>query len=67
MHARRLFDQEIDPNVLVRLHKVLVRQTNSIGAAVSLAAAYLLAGDIDAADAQLGALQDDTLAEYQPF
>ena len=49
VHAGRLRDQTVDPNVLVRLYDVLSEQTSSIGAAVSRAAAYLEADQVEAA------------------
>ena len=67
VHSGRLYDQIPDPQVLVQLYQILVRQTPSVGAAVSLAAAYLSAGYFDAAAHQLDALSADLVSAYQPY
>ena len=67
VHAGRLFQRDVSSTVLVRLYEVIVHQTESIGARVSLAAAHLSAESPGDAEKVLSRLPDERLGNYQPF
>ena len=67
VHVQRAFSGRIEQAALITLYRLLVAHTPSVGARVSLAAALLEAGQVDAALATLAALDPALVARYQPW
>jgi RNA polymerase sigma-70 factor (ECF subfamily) len=67
VHAQRAITGVLRHDILRTLYDLLLDRAPSIGVAVGRAAALIDAGDLDAGERALAALDDDDTRSYQPY